>query len=229
MSSRKKLSRGWTRELKITSKNLGMMAVSLLAAFGLWLNVASEPELATILRAPVQYKNFPGDLEISSSIVDSIDVEARGPSGLLRPDSKIAAIIDFSDVTAPGERTFTIGTNEVRLPRGIRLVRTMPAQLRFVFERRASRDIPVVVPMTGQLPEGLKLAKVEIEPPTLTIMGPESRVYAAKKAMSDPLDLSTVTESGTRAVAVFVDEPEVRFARKPQVTVRVQVEPGRRR
>ena len=66
------------------TRNLIWKLFALVAAFGVWLNVASEPELATIVSVPVEYNNFPKDLEISSTIVESIDVEARGPAGQLR-------------------------------------------------------------------------------------------------------------------------------------------------
>ena len=70
--------------MRFLTRNLLWKLLALVAAFGVWLNVASEPELATIVSVPVEYNNFPKDLEISSDIVESIDVEARGPAGQLR-------------------------------------------------------------------------------------------------------------------------------------------------
>src|SRR5205814_1444886 len=139
-------------------------------------NIASEPELATIVSVPVEYNHFPKDLEISSDIVEAIDVEARGPAGEIRSlhDSAIAAIIDFASVQSPGERTFTLTTAELRLPRGIDLIRTIPAQLRFTFERRATSSVTVDVPFSGKLAPGFSIAQVETLPPQLRIAGPES-------------------------------------------------------
>jgi len=45
------------------TNNVGWKLLSLAAAFFIWVNIASEPELATILSAPVEYKNYPKDLE----------------------------------------------------------------------------------------------------------------------------------------------------------------------
>ena len=82
--------------MRFLTRNLIWKLFALVAAFGVWLNVASEPELATIVKVPVEYNNFPRDLEISSDIVNSIDVEARGPAGQLRSlnDSHIAAVVE---------------------------------------------------------------------------------------------------------------------------------------
>ncbi len=205
--------------------NIGWKLLSLVAAFFIWVNIANEPELSTILSAPVEYKNYPKDLEISSGIVESIDVEAHGPAGLLRElsDSHLAAIVDFSSVKNAGERTFTLTSAEVTLPRGIQLIRIIPAQLRFDFEHRMTRSIPVEVPLSGVLGPGLKLIGETVTPSALTIAGPQSHVEAVDKASSDPVDLSTITASTNQAVSVYIGEPQVRFVNTPQVTVNIRV------
>jgi hypothetical protein len=199
--------------------------VALVAAFGVWLNVSNEPDLATIVSVPVEYNHFPKDLEISSDIVETIDLEARGPSGQLRGlhDSRIAAIIDFASVKAPGERTFTVTATELKLPRGIELIRTIPAQLRFRFERRATRFVSVDVPFSGKLPPGFSMAGVDINPPQLQIAGPESHVHGSGKLVSDPFDLTNVNGDVAQTLAVYAAEPEVRILNAPQVRVKIRV------
>ena len=174
----------------------------------------------------MEYKNYPKDLEISSTIVDSVNVETRGPSGQLRDlsDSRISAVVDFSSVKAPGERTITLTSAQLNLPRGIELIRVIPAQLRFKFERRASRTLKVEVPYSGQISPGLAVARADIIPPTLTIAGPESRVAAVQRAVSDPFDLSQVTGDTAQKLSVYIAEPQVRFISVPQVTVKIHVE-----
>lgn len=207
------------------TQNIGLKVVALMVAVFVWLNIASEPELATILSAPVEYKNYPKDLEISSNIVDNVDIEARGPSGRLRDLSgaRLSAIVDFSSVKAPGERTFTLTSAQLNLPQGIELIRIIPAQLRFRFEHRATKVLEVQVPFAGALPAGVSIASTQIVPPTLTITGPESRVAAVQRAVSDPVDLTQVTSDTQQKVSVYIAEPEVRFVSTPQVTVKIRV------
>lgn len=211
--------------IRFLLQNFWWKLFALAAAFAVWLNVASEPELATIVSVPVEYSNFPKDLEISSKIVEAINVEARGPSGQLRSlhDSRIAAIIDFSSVHDPGLRTFTVTPVELKLPRGIELVRTIPAQLQFKFERKMTRDVPVSVLLSGKLPTGLALGSMDIEPPDLRVAGPESRVVDLKKLSSDPFDLTGVTGDTARTLAVYSAEAEVRILNAPRVTVKIRV------
>lgn len=211
---------------RLLTRNLLWKLISLAAAIFVWRYFASESDVATIVAIPVQYKNYPMDLEISSAIQDSISVEARGSAGQLRDLSTahLATVLDFGSVKAPGERTFTLTAREVALPRGVQLVRTIPGQLRFMFERRATRALKVDVPYSGALPAGMRIDHIEVLPPALEIAGPESRVNAAKNAVSDPLDLSRITGDAQQHLAVFVADPEVRFVTAPQVTVKVYTE-----
>jgi len=211
--------------MNLFTRNLLWKLFALATAFGVWLNVSNEPDLATVVSIPVQYNHFPKDLEISSDIEETVDLEAKGPSGLLRSlhDGRIAAIIDFADVTAPGDRTFTITNNELKLPRGIELVRTIPSQLRFRFERRATRFVAVDVRYSGTLPPGLTVAGLEVTPPQLQITGPESHVLGVGKLESDPLDLTGITADKTQTLSVYAKDTEVRILNTPQVKVKLRV------
>jgi YbbR domain-containing protein len=212
--------------VKFLTHNMGWKLLSLMAGFIVWWSIGNDPDLATILPAPVQFRDYPKELEISSAIVDSVDVEARGTSGQLRDlrNTRLSAIVDLSSVNVPGERTFTLTSKEVKLPRGVQLVRTIPAQLRFTFEKRTTRELKVDVPVSGELPAGLVLGSIQVFPPALAITGPESRVRAAKNAVADPVDLSQIVADTQLDSAVYVAESEVRFVTKPQVTVKIHVE-----
>lgn len=209
----------------LLTQNLGWKLLSLLAAMGVWMNVASEPELTTIVSVPVEYKNFPKSFEISSDIVESVDVEAHGPAGLLRDlgDGHLAAVLDLSNVRTPGERTFTLAESLQRLPRDVALIRTIPAQIRFRFEPRATRLVPVRISFSGTLPPGEKVVSASAEPPELQIAGPESRVVAVQNLEADPFDLTGENHNASRVVAVYTAEPQVRILNAPRVTVKVQI------
>jgi len=216
--------------MSFLTRNLLWKLLALATAFGVWLNVSNEPELATIVSVPVEYNHFPKDLEISSDIEETIDIEARGPSGQVRSlsDAHIAAIIDFSGVTAPGERTFTLTNVELKLPRGIEMIRAIPAQLRFTFERRATRFVGVEVRFSGNLPPGFFIASEDVEPSQLQIAGPESHVLKSARLVADPFDLTKVNGIGTQTLSVYSAEPEVRILNTPQVRVKIQVQQRQR-
>ncbi len=69
---------------QLLTQNLGWKLLSLLLAVGLWLAIAREPEVATSLSVPVEFKNMREDLDISGNLPDRVFLELRGPSGRLR-------------------------------------------------------------------------------------------------------------------------------------------------
>jgi len=87
---------------QLFTQNLGWKLLSVLLAVGLWLAIAREPEVATSLSVPVEFRNMRDDLDISGNLPDRIRIEVRGPSGRLTRDnlSAVAAVMDLSDAEA---------------------------------------------------------------------------------------------------------------------------------
>jgi YbbR domain-containing protein len=217
-----------TRFLKATFRLIfqraGWKLLSLAAAFAIWALVASEPELSTFTSTQVEYKNLPSDLEIASNPVTTVLLELHGPSGELQGLGGEAVhpqiILDMSTAT-PGEHTYPIGDGVVKLPRGVRLVSALPAQVRFNFETRDARDVPVRVRFVGEGHNGYFVAAQTVTPAALRIEGAASHVAAANEVVTDPVDVSDVVGTATFRVNAFVGDPFVRIITPPQVNVTV--------
>lgn len=210
--------------LGILTRNLGWKLLSLAVAVLIWILVASEPELATLHTVPVEYKGVPDDLEISSDVRERVTIETRGPAGRLRDmtDTRAAVVLDFSSVEAPGTRTFDLDAHNVSLPRGIQLVRVIPAQLTFTFERRMTRAVPVEVRLSPPHP-GYGVVSAEAIPPKLEVVGPASAVHSTEVLKTDPVDIGGVVSSAQFQVNTNLPERLVRFQGPSHVTVRVVV------
>jgi YbbR domain-containing protein len=212
----------WFRKLVV--ENAGWKVISLLIATILWALVASEPELAAFATAPVEYKNLPDDLEISSEPMTAVSLELRGPSGELRGVNdgalRPAVILDMSGVR-PGERTFAIDSSSVKLARGVRLVRAIPSEVRLQFDRRAVKIVPVRPRFIGEGTSGYEIVHWSVIPPQLTIEGPADHVARIRQVQTDPVDVSGVVGTSEFRVNAYVGEPYVRFQSSPQVAVSV--------
>ncbi len=210
--------------LGLVSENIGWKLLALASAVAIWALVASEPQLSTFALVPVEYKNLPDDLEISSNPVSSVLLELRGPSGELRNmgETGVRPQVIFDMATAlPGEHTYSIDDGAVRLPRGVRLVRAIPSEARFDFEKRASRTVPVVVRIAGAGHEGYYVSSEAVSPSRLTIVGPASHVARTNEVQTDPVDVSTVVGTSQFRVNASVEDPFVRLQTSPQVEVTV--------
>ena len=206
--------------------NVGMKLFALATAIVLWLSVAGEPELSTFVSAPVEYKNLSANLEIDSIVVETVLLEVHGPSAELRgaPGGRprYTVVLDMADATA-GQRTFTIDSSDVRLPRAVHLVRSIPAQIRLNFEPSATRSVPVRVRFAADPPPDLQLEFAVAEPPALWIAGPASRVARVESVETDPIHLKPQAGFAAYRMDAYVDDPHVRFVGAPQVTVKVKL------
>ena len=218
---------GWT--LRLVFHNFGWKLLALAIAVVMWDLVASEPELSEFATVRLEYRDLPDDLEISSEPVGSVSLELRGPSGELRGAGdgiRPAVVLEMSDVQ-PGERTFTIGEGNVKLARGVHLVRSIPSQVRFLFERRMVRFVPVVVRTARQAESGYMVASQSVAPDRLEIAGPSSHVARIAAAVTDPVDLSSVVGRSEFRVNAFVEDSFVRILTSPQVVVTIAMKKKR--
>ncbi len=203
-------------------KNSGWRLLSLALAVIIWMNVATEPEMSTLISVPVQFKDPADGIEVTTRAAETVQLETRASSGQLRDlaNSRPAVTLDFSRVREPGDRTFTITRAETNLPRTVELLRASPAQIRFHFERSERRRVPVTVHFHGKLPNGLQLASFRVDPATQEIAGPESHVRNVQEAITDTLELSAVNPAKPIARAdLYLLDNQVRFVSQPRVTV----------
>lgn len=202
-------------------KNPGWKLLSLGIAVVVWVVVANEPELSTFVTVGIEYKNLPDNMEISSDPVSTVKLELEGPSGQLRgAGSSPEVILDMSDVRA-GERTFPIGNGNVKLVRGVQLVRAIPSEVRFRFERRAERDVKVTPRFRDR--DGFEVANYTVKPDSVTIAGPASRISPVDAVLTDPVNIPARVGSFEYPVNTFVDDPYIRFPNLSRVTVTVTV------
>jgi hypothetical protein len=209
---------------RLVSHNFWWKVLALWIAVLIWAVVASEPELSTFATARLEYKNLPEDLELSSEPVTQVLLELRGPSGELRGlgdgGQHPAAVLDMSNA-APGERTFPVGASNVRLTRGVHIVRAIPSQVRLTFERRLERTVPVVARFRGDPHDRYRVAHATVEPAQLGIVGPASHVEAVASVATDRVDVSSLTGTASFQVNAFSGDSYVRFRSTPTVTVTV--------
>jgi YbbR domain-containing protein len=212
---------------RVLVSNLGWKLLSLALAVLLWLTFASAPEVATSLAVPVEFQHIPADLEIVSNLPERVQLQVQGVASKLDALdlSAVSVVLNLSEIRAPGQRTFTLDSHNVRLPLGVRLIRAVPGQLRVEFERRASAEVPVRVRFSQPPPPGFHVSHFQVQPAKLVILGPESRVRQVEHAETDPIELDPKAGQQEHRVDAFVREPQVRFATPPLVRVRVLLEP----
>ncbi len=212
--------------LRFLKTNPAWKLFSLLLSILLWFAFVAESETALSIAVPVEYRNLPRDLEISTEVADRLYLKVRGPSARMRSSdlAQAAVVLNLASIVRPGEHTFTLDQATVNLPAGIVLTRAVPSQIRLRFERRLIRSVGVEPRFEGPPPQGYRMASVETLPKTLQIAGPESRVQLVASVPTDSIDLSETVSSGEFRVSAYVSDSQIRFEGAPTVVVRVMLE-----
>lgn len=210
--------------IRLLTRNIGLKGMALAVAVLLWLATVGEGDITSAVAVPVQYRNIPASLEISSELVESAYVEVRGAAGRMSGSSLANAviIIDLSGETRAGERTHSILRDNVRLPPGIQFLRAVPSQIRLRLEPQVARELPVVARYASRLPGELQIVKQEVSPIAVKLLGPESRVTPMDRVQTDPIELAPVEGEQMFHVHPFTGDPLVRLDRADLlVTVKV--------
>jgi len=212
--------------MKLITGNFGWKLLSLAIAVTLWIAIAREPELATSIAVPIEFKNMPDDLDIVSNTPDRVRLEIRGPSGRLGRDNlaNLAVVLDLSGVTS-GERTFNIRPATINLPSDMSFYRALPSQITLRFDKLMMKTVEIVpAPFSKGPPEGYRVRAYTVEPDKTLIRGPEERVKNISRVTLDPVDLSSVVSEAVFQTHINLGDPQVRLEVPSNVAFKVTLE-----
>ncbi len=202
--------------------NLGLKLISLALAVGLWLAVSRDPVAEVAVDVPIEFHNIPQNLEISSENIPKAQIRLRGPERAvhhLQP-SDVYAEIELSGIR-PGERTFDLTAQQIHQPSELEVVQVVPNQLHLNFDARLIRQVPVQPRIVGTFVSGYAIARVVVEPSTITISGPKKHVEAVESAITDPVDVSGDINRATFTRHAYVSDALIQVASPDPVRVTV--------
>ena len=208
-------------------RHVGLKAISIAVAILLWMVVSGEEPVERGLRVPLELQQMPAGLELQSELPALVDVRVRGGSTLL---SRLATgdVIAMLDVhtARPGQRLFQLTPDQVRAPFGVQVLQISPSSVSTVFEKTATREVPVVPSVEGTPAPGFVIGNKTSDPPTVLVTGPESAVATATEATTEPVSVAGAREAVTDRVTVGFLNPSLRLMTPRQATVHVEILPG---
>jgi len=206
--------------------NFWLKMASIVLAGGLWLLISPDEEPAEVaLHAPIVFQNVPAHLEISSETIPEAQIRVRGPERVIRQlqANEIHAEIDLTGAK-PGERTFDLTSQQVRHPRNIVVVQVVPSQLHLAFDTRLTREVEVHPRVTGTFADGDQIARIDADPPRITITGPRHHVEKVEAATTDPVDATGTRGSAVFTTNAYIPDPLVQLAQPASIRVTVTVQ-----
>ena len=207
-------------------RHLGLKILSVAVALGLWFTLAGEQTVERSLRAPLELRNRPPQLELVEDPPSTIDVRVRGASSLLSQlsASDVVAEIDLSAAKA-GRRYFPVTRAQVRAPFGVAVVDVTPGTISLRFEASLSRRVPVVPMLDGEPAPGYVAGAVMVRPDTVDVSGPESAVQRLREVNTEPVSIAGARAAVRESVAIGLPDPSLRLTSPGNAVVTVQIDP----
>ena len=177
------------------------------------------------VRVPIEFQHVPQHLEINSITIPEAQIRVRGPERVIRQlrSTDIHAELELGDAK-PGERTFDLTAEQIRHQRDLHIVQVVPGQVHLSFDMRLTREVKIHPKVTGNFAAGEQIAKVLVDPESITITGPQHHVEAVDAATTDPVDASGVTTQSTFVTNVYIPDALVQVVQPTPVRVTVIME-----
>jgi YbbR domain-containing protein len=205
--------------------NFGLKLIAIALAVGLWLAVSRDPVAEVAVDIPIEIRNIPQDLEISSDVAPKAEIRLRGPERIIHQlhSSDVYAAIEFSGVRS-GQRTFDLTAQQIHQPAGLEVVQIVPSQFHLTFDVRLSRAVPIQPRVIGSFAQGYHIGQILTDPSAVTITGPKARVEAVESATTDPIDVSGAINRLAFVRHAYVSDPLVQVTQAAPVRITVIME-----
>src|SRR5580704_3861725 len=208
-------------------RHLGLKLLSVALALLLWMVVAGEETVERGLRIPLELQQFPSGLELDAEPPSLVDARVRGSSGTLSRLSSgdVVAVIDLRGAHV-GRRLFPLTPDQVRVPFGVEIVQVTPPTVALVFEKSASKQVPVEPRLEGKPAAGFVVGRRTVDPATVEIIGPDSAVERATEALTEPVSVSGASELVRETVKVGMVDSALRLKTSRAAVVEVEIVPA---
>jgi YbbR domain-containing protein len=202
-------------------RNLGLKMAALALGLLLWLTVTGELVERKVTRVPIFYRNLGADLEITDQ-PESVDVSVRGNQGLIGrlQAGEVSVTVDLAG-RGPGANVFLLQSPHVNVPIGVEVTHVDPASIQVWLERAASAVVAVRPTLEGEPAAGYVVKQTIVEPKSVVLLGPESRLKSDTEAVTERVKIHGATTSVNAVVNVAVEDSQLHL-REPQ-TARVTV------
>jgi YbbR domain-containing protein len=200
--------------------NLSLKLASLIIALLMWYGVARDPVAEISLQIPVEFIRPPKELDYISDMIPQAQIRLRGPARLLRdlPQGNVRVVVDLKGAV-PGEHTYDITPDEIKVPHGVEVMQVTPSRLRLLFDEHQTRQVAVKPRVVGTLPPGYRLESVTANPAMLTITGPARHVNAIEYALTDAVDATGVAGEASFETMAYLPDPLVHLSSSDPIHV----------
>jgi YbbR domain-containing protein len=206
-------------------RHLGLKLTALALGTLLWFTVSGN-QIERRVPVPVSYSNVPSGFEMTGDQADEATVHVRGEDSLVAglAPGDLRVIVDLKDAHT-GSNLLPLQTSHVVVPLGVEVLQVDPGAVMVTLEPTGRLDAPVVPTVEGQPAPGFEVKQVIVEPPTVAVFGPESRLRYPVSVVTERVSVDGRRSTVVQDVNVAVVDAQLRLRKPGTVRVTVRIEP----
>ncbi|MEA3547781.1 MAG: CdaR family protein [Thermodesulfobacteriota bacterium] len=205
-------------------KNWIIKLLSFCLALFLWYFVVGEDKVDRTIFIPLEIFNLPQELVISNQFKRELEVSVNGPRGLINSISghDVTRAVDLTDAV-PGTVVVQNNLSSISFPRGIRVLRVQPPNVILLLDRLIKKNLRIKAVTTGTPAEGYEILSIQLDPPILSITGPQEILGDLALLTTDPVDIGDLKSSTVKQVGLIIDSKLSGLIGEPVVTAKITV------
>lgn len=203
-------------------RHFGLKIAALALGTLLWVTVSGH-QVERRVPVGISYSNVPASFEMSAD-EDEVSVYVRGDDSNVNAliQGRLQVIVDLGDAH-PGSNLIALRTDQVLAPLGIEVLHVDPGVVNVMLEKSSHQRAPIVPTLEGQPPAGYQVGDVSVEPKTVDVVGPDSRLKTPVSVITERIFLEGHESTFTQDVGVMVVDSRVRLAEATRVRVVVNI------
>jgi YbbR domain-containing protein len=216
------MKRFWEQIVSLSGSNLGLKALALIIAAGLWL--AGHRDIERAVEVPVEFRNMPPDLMVVDNRVDFVVLRLTGPRTLVSTidSDELKLSIDLNGAKS-GAASYPLNSTSFTIPRGVTVSRITPPVVHLRLEPMLKRRVAVNVRLSGKPASGYRVAQTWSDPEMVFVEGPAEEVRRLTAVETVAIDVEGAKAAIRRKVRLSADGKQFSFS-PDQVATAVAIE-----
>ena len=216
------------KALQFLFDNFVYKAIATVLAIALWASTQGFREEEVSVNIDVALESTPPGVVVVSQSAKQINLRLVGSRWAVQRAEQDMEAYPISLLGAePGELRIEVNPDRVRPPRGAKVVTWSPSDVLLKLDEVTEQPIRVRVETMGELPKGLRLEGIEVEPSIVDVRGARTVLARLREVGTSPIRLPDITASSERELDLVIGSPYAWLAKDEVQKVRVLVRVAR--
>ncbi|WP_462323905.1 CdaR family protein [Desulfoplanes sp.] len=144
----------------------------------------------TWIDIPLEFVDLPDDFVIRKGMGNRIQIRVRGASGIIRgiDTHHLAYKANLSSLRV-GTNTILLKQENIPLSTSVEVMEISPPRLELEVDRVVSRTFPVAVSWQGELPTGMELKEISVQPEEISLTGASTVLSGMKEVATKEIEI----------------------------------------